>query len=387
MFVFFLPQANVFNRLGGVSRPRERSLSDSSTGSTLEYHGVLKPGGSGGKQTEPKVVVTLGGQKAVTAPTQTPKQSLQDRLGIQKPEISTTTLTHMDSVTVKPSLQARLGAQGKTQTSMSPIQVRMGDKSPPTGKSSALQKRLGTHVNMSNLIQVPISDKGSPALQKRPRTMTTIKTSPGLQQRIGTQVKSPSTSLQARLGQQKKSTLVSPKNIQTVTTSPKVQNLTITRPAHTIQTRLGGQANIKSPPQKASLANRLGGKVNTTTAGILSRDMPHNMTMASDRVESAGVMKRLGVPVGITSTPPTKITFNKPEVTPPSSAGNVRARLGVQKAEASSTTPNLGITVTTSGAGRAVGGTSGTPSVGFGGGSPNKKRRKRKKTAAKSGVF
>ncbi|XP_072030626.1 uncharacterized protein [Amphiura filiformis] len=411
-------QANVFNRLGGVpTQPRERSLSEGSTGSTLEYQGVLKPG-TAGKQSGPTVTVTLGGPKAVTIP----KQTLQDRLGIQKPEISTTTLTHMDSVTVKPSLQARLGAQGKTQLSTSnTIQVRIGDKSPP-----AMQKRLGT--NMSNLIQVPIMDKPapavkSPAMLKRLGTQTTVKSpamlkrlgtqttvrvnSPGLQKRLGIQVKAPGANLQARLGGQKKVAVASPKQTQAVTTSPNVKKLIITRPAHSIQERLGAQTGMKSPAQKTSLADRLGGKVSTASAGIFSRSSPQSMTgMASDRVESAGVMKRLGVPVsgggggGTISTSPTKITFNrlgsqKKEISlTPSAAAtnrtNVRERLGVQKAEASSTTPSLGLTVTTSGRGVKTVQATGGPSVNvaFDSGISKKARRNRKKqAAAKSGVF
>ena len=402
---------------------RPRSLSTGSTESILEYQGVLKPTPVGiAKQPEPKVTVTLGGPKVVT----TPKQSLQDRLGgIQKQEISTTTLTHMDAVTVKPSLHARLGAGKSPASTSNMIQVRIGDKSPPVVKSPTLQKRLGTHANMSNLIQVPISDKPTPtvkslALQKRLGMQTTVKrlatqgpvkrlgtqttiklNTQSLQKHLGTQVKSPSTSLQARLGAQKKVSITSPKQSQTVTSSPAVKKLIITRPTHSIQERLGSKTSIKSPAQKTSLAGRLGGKVNTTSAGIFSSSASQSMTMASDRVETAGVMKRLGMPVGggAASAPvTTKISLNrlsspKTSASSPSVAvtnrSSVRERLGVQKAEASSTTPSLGLTVTTSGTGKKTVQTVGGVSGAFGGGnSKNARRRRNKKQAAiKSGVF
>ena len=309
------------------------------------YHGVLKAGApSTRKAAEPTVVVTLGRAKK-SAPSTTPMTSAQDRLGIQKPEVSTTT-SHMDSVTVKPSLQMRLGGQSTpmNKTFISGLQGQ--NTTPGIKKNSALLKRLGT----------PVTPKENNSR---------------MQQRLGGLVKPNSPALQARLGEQKRVTITAPK-VTTTTSSPG--NIVITR--RSTQAAAGIDTG-KVAPKKTSLADRLGAKVKmasgkssaalstspsaSSSAGIFSR-ASRTSSMASDRTES-GVMKRLGMPMSGGSqseiTSQSRWGLQKSKASPTKSTVRVskpdlRVRLGVQKAEASSTTPSLGITVTTSGSGHKI---------------------------------
>ncbi|XP_071481891.1 uncharacterized protein C19orf47-like [Diadema antillarum] len=99
--------------------------------------------------TKQKVTVTIGGAKRLNMGT--PKQTVMDRLGVQKAEVSTT--THMDAVGVKSKVLDRLGSSdlavsGKGTTSAGTgkpaikrsMQVRLGAPAAATASSSLAQE-------------------------------------------------------------------------------------------------------------------------------------------------------------------------------------------------------------------------------------------------------
>ncbi|XP_038072445.1 uncharacterized protein C19orf47-like isoform X2 [Patiria miniata] len=238
----------VFNRLG-----------------VLQYHGVLKS--SPKSSPTPKIMRGPAASTAKTAAAKTAAgkstalASVQERLGVQRPEVSTTTLTHMDSVGLKHSLQARLG----------------GQISDPPAATPTRQK-----------VTVLISEGGKAA--------TTKKTSPAVL---------------SRLGSQKSDTSAVAKPTPRVTLKPGLTK------------RLGGrkasvQATGANAEAKSGVMARLGQK------------KPNPITPIRAGPTAPGkVQKRLGMPVKRAETPKTSL----------------KERLGLQKAEASSTTPTFTVTL------------------------------------------
>ncbi|XP_072165015.1 uncharacterized protein [Diadema setosum] len=332
---------SVFNRLGGQ---RQRSLSDGSeSGSVVEYQGVLKtlsspdaqtatlktstakpvkptsvkvtlgapgksasspavnlksrtktntPGASsigsppqslmarlgapvnktkgamgaavGAKQ---KVTVTIGGAKRLNPGT--PKQTVMDRLGVQKAEVSTT--THMDAVGVKSKVLDRLGSSdlavsGKGTTSAGigkpaikrSMQVRLGAPAMATARSSPAQETStmkqtvtvtlgGRPGAMKNRLMLQTPQKVAPSSQVGSRAAPTEGSR--LLKRLGTSpmassIPTKKSSVQDRLGVMK---------AEVSSTTPSV---TVT---------LGGGALKKMPttaaaggPAKTNVFSRLG---------------------------------------------------------------------------------------------------------------------------------
>ncbi|XP_022087628.1 uncharacterized protein C19orf47 homolog [Acanthaster planci] len=255
----------IFNRLGGQSH-----LS-SPTNPVLQYHGVLKSSPKSSPtpkiktgSTIPKAKVTVVKGVATTAAA----GSVQERLGVQRPEVSTTTLTHMDSVGLKHSLLARLGGQ-------------KGDLLSPT------QPKVMVRISKGNSLGG--GKQTSPAVL-------------------------------ARLGAQK------PNTAPTAATKPKQTVITL-KPGLT--KRLGGQ---KAPAIKAG-----GVKAGGAKSGVMARLGKKQKQTSPVRASSAQapnkVQKRLGLPLKGAE----------------SAKASLKERLGLQKAEASSTTPTF--TVTLGGAG------------------------------------
>ena len=243
----------MFNRLGGQSK------------SVLQYHGVLKSS----TQSSPSPNVT---------PSDVPKAkkqaAVQARLGIQRPEVSTTTHTHMDAVGLKHSLQARLGSQ-KSETS----------------------------AVTSQKMTVIIDNNGTPNTSKK------------------------TTGIMSRLGAQKGDTPTA-KAKQIITLKPSVSK------------RLGVKKNTPKvtlkPESKSGVMARLGQKQSTASMTLTKTSTP------------GMVQKRLGLPVKSTDTP----------------KASLKERIGLQTAEASSTTPSFTVT---------LGGATASPKLS---GSARKRKRK-----------
>ncbi|XP_033626009.1 uncharacterized protein C19orf47-like [Asterias rubens] len=216
---------NVFNRLGG-----QNTIPSPPSSPVLQYHGVLKSPPQ--PSPTPKVTITAAAKaKKISA--------VQERLGVQRPEVSTTTTSHMDTVGLKHSLQARLGGQ-KNETSPGASQkmtITFGNDGAPTGskKSAGIMSRLGAQKD----------DPPSPKLKQ----MISLK--PGVAKRLGDKRNSPkvtaktkatSSGVMARLGQKQGTTAT--------VTLPAT-------PAGRLQKRLGLPVKSATTP-KSSMKERLG---------------------------------------------------------------------------------------------------------------------------------
>ena len=221
-------------RSAGTPASRTRNLQARLGAPVAKTAGVATPT-SGGKQ---KVTVTLGGAKKATAGA--PRHSMMDRLGVQRPEISTTTHTHMDTVGRATKVQDRLGG-----LDASPGATAMGTLKLSTGKTAVTVKK----------------------------------------------------SMQARLGAQAKSTVLTP----TMKPTAVKQRVTVT---------LGGKSG--------TMQNRLG------------KASPGVSKVARSTAASTKILKRLGAPVS--SAVPRKKT-------------SVQDRLGLMRAEATSTTSSVTVTM------------------------------------------
>ena len=215
----------MFNRLGG-----QNTIPSPPSSPVLQYHGVLKSPPQ--PSPTPKVTITAAAKaKKISA--------VQERLGVQRPEVSTTTTSHMDTVGLKHSLQARLGGQ-KNETSPGASQkmtITFGNDGAPTGskKSAGIMSRLGAQKD----------DPPSPKLKQ----MISLK--PGVAKRLGDKRNSPkvtaktkatSSGVMARLGQKQGTTAT--------VTLPAT-------PAGRLQKRLGLPVKSATTP-KSSMKERLG---------------------------------------------------------------------------------------------------------------------------------
>ncbi|XP_041469040.1 uncharacterized protein C19orf47 homolog isoform X2 [Lytechinus variegatus] len=195
--------------------------------------------------TKPKVTVTLGGKKVAT------KRSAMDRLGVQKPEISTT--THMDSFGVKSKVQDRLGGADTVTRTMAKGTVKLASAKPVVKKS--MQARLGAPTDASRVSSVrrePVVKQsvtvtlgGKPtAMQKR-----LGKTVLGASKSVASPVSSSSKVMKrlgAPVGSQKKSAMKDRLGLMKAEASSTTPSITVT---------MGGLGSMKNKTASAMSKN------------------------------------------------------------------------------------------------------------------------------------
>ncbi|XP_054758735.2 uncharacterized protein C19orf47 homolog isoform X1 [Lytechinus pictus] len=251
-----MPEASLQTRLGKKSVVATHVTTTSAGAKNVMARlgaptGKLKVVETPTPSTKPKVTVTLGGKKVAT------KRSAMDRLGVQKPEISTT--THMDSFGVKSKVQDRLGEADTVTRTMAKGTVKLASAKPVVKKS--MQARLGAPTDASKV--------------------STVKREPVVKQSVTVTLGGKPTAMQKRLG---KTVLGASKGVASpVSSSSKVMK------------RLGAPVGSQ---KKSAMKDRLGlmrAEASSTTPTItVTMGGPGSMKNKTASAMSTNVFSRLG---------------------------------------------------------------------------------------------
>eukprot|EP00057_Strongylocentrotus_purpuratus_P003355 XP_003726478.1 PREDICTED: uncharacterized protein C19orf47 homolog isoform X3 [Strongylocentrotus purpuratus] len=254
------PEASLQKRLGKkVVTPNRVTTSADGAKNVMARLGAL-PGkprvvATPPASTKQKVTVTIGGRKKVAT-----KRSALDRLGVQKPEVSTT--THMDAFGVKSKVQDRLGGAEPMTRTLATGTVKLASERPIFQKS--MQARLGAPANAAKV--------------------SSVRKEPGVKQRVTVTLGGKPTAMQKRLG---KAGLGASK----VVASPATASTKVLK-------RLGAPVGSQVPKKKSTMQDRLGlmrAEATSTTPSItVTMGGPGTSKKTAGQVSKQNVFSRLG---------------------------------------------------------------------------------------------
>ncbi|XP_071961747.1 uncharacterized protein [Antedon mediterranea] len=292
---------SVFKRLGG--KKKVRSLSEISD-SVCEYEGVLRsPPNSTGK------IFTRVARTKVVA---TSSPGVASRLGAKVLQTGT------------PGITSRLGAQ-VLQSGSPGVTSRLGAKVLQIG-TSGVPSRLGAKVTTPKRIQPPVTSTSNTSKMDQMNLKMNIKDRLGQQkQEVSSTSQNVPRKSQAIASSIKKSVITLDKSGLKRSIGVK-QGLGIKKGSGVVK-RLGTQLKSAEQTVTIRIPNNKLGKSTAMLARLGAKATTGGSTVTRGSLRQTGMHVRLGTPAKIAASP------------------SVKERLGLQKAEASSTTPSVTVMI------------------------------------------